>query len=142
MAGILIGAGALLSSHLSKRRKVEKEDKREYAQHFEQMKAENMRRESWRLRASQSTSYHSDRHEQSNDAAEIPSEAPPSYDDVTGERNGMGRRRSGERNDRGRPGRTGNDRTNIPLIDQTETQRSTNISPGQRIATRDMAVTH
>jgi len=156
MASLLLGCGALLSEKIRKRHRLKKENEREYAERFEEMKAENIRRENQRQlhRASQNDDVRpapSGMYDASHPdgmtggyAADRPQvDRPPSYELATGRKGSAGeevQHQSRKEDARGRPGSSGNERTRVPLIEQTQTQRSTELSPSQRIATRDMAL--
>lgn len=71
MASLLLACAAICSDRVSKRRKARKDAQKEYDDDFENLKARNLRRESWRQ------SYLA----QAPDAT-IPTGAPPSYDDI------------------------------------------------------------
>jgi len=124
MASLLLGCGALLSERLSKKRSARRESKREYDKNFENLKAENMRRESWIQRndTARSNLY---------DTANVQSEEPPSYDDVA-------LRKSGDVT--GRVGRTSNERMSRLLVNQRVLEGSTEVRPGHRSEARDVAL--
>lgn len=72
MASLLLACAGFCSERVSKRQKQRRESKKEYDNQFEALKAENLRRESWRQ------SYLA---LQTPDAT-APTQAPPSYDDI------------------------------------------------------------
>jgi hypothetical protein len=127
MASLLLACAAVCSDRVSKRRKAKREGKKEYDEHFESLKAENMRRESWRQSLSNNQHESMAQVPKSVFDSASPADAPPSYDDIAP-------RKSIEHLVNGRLG--GNTRT---VVDQTVVERSTNISPVQRIEARDMA---
>ncbi|QDS77842.1 hypothetical protein FKW77_006572 [Venturia effusa] len=71
MASLLLACAAMCSERIAKRRKARREEKKDYDDQFEALKAENLRRESWRQ------SYLA----QTSDTT-IPAHAPPSYEDI------------------------------------------------------------
>jgi len=124
MASLFLGCGALLSDRLSKKRSARRESKREYDENFENLKAENMRRESWIQRKNTSPPTLNGMY----NTAYVPSDRPPSYDDIAV-------RKSMDMNEG-----TSNEGSSRPLLEQRILERSTDISRGQRIETRDMAL--
>jgi hypothetical protein len=120
MASLLLGCAAVCSDRMSKRRKAKRESKKDYDAHFEDLKAENLRRESWRQ--SQSSNHNTAMAQVPSGIYDntVPGDAPPNYDDVAV-------RKSMEHSVDGRVG--GSERAGRPLFDQTVIERSTNISP-------------
>lgn len=112
MASLLLSCAAFCSDRVAKRQKARREAKKEYDDDFENLKARNLRRESWRqsylVQAPDDT---------------MPTEAPPSYDDIAA-------RKSLER----MSGARGPQR---PAM-ETVQERSGDVTPEQRIERTDV----
>jgi hypothetical protein len=96
MASLLLACAAICSDRVSKRRKARREGKKDYEEHFETLKAENMRRESWRqsLTNPNLNPNHAGQAGHANPMEAmaqvpggvfdtgVPGDAPPSYEDI------------------------------------------------------------
>ncbi|KAE9961033.1 hypothetical protein BLS_002469 [Venturia inaequalis] len=73
MASLILACIASCSDCVSKRGRQRRQGRKEYRENFENLKAENLRRESWRQSCYLAQA----------PGATIPAQAPPSYEDIT-----------------------------------------------------------
>jgi len=166
MAALLLGCAALVSERVSTRRKNRKENKLEYEQRFDEFQAQNQRTDAWRNQFHRNRQgsegilspqeLYDSRPPPHRNTNRQPADSPPSYEDAIGQERKRDREvelrvRSDEargRRDREtavrRRGveREGRDRMRVPLIEQTDAPKSTELGTSERIAVRDLALAH
>lgn len=154
MASLLVAGGVALTHQVQKYRKERKEKKQLRNESVEEMQAENHKIES-RRQTNHRGSLHEDMKtvprglydtsRPGSSGSEVPDEAPPSYDEV--ERSGAAPRRRSAEHERvegvtsgERAGSAPRDIPRRSMVDAIMVRKSTDLSPSDRVATRDMAL--